>query len=96
MLKFLCRRRQAVLETLGRHVTLTEDRELTSEEEFVVGELGIPAKWVYRAKATQARYQFRYHDATHYLIQAGKWDKAHQVIIEHIAADAVVNGEFLS
>lgn len=80
---------------IGRHVTVTEDRKLTSEEEFVVDEIGIPPEWVFRAKATRAMSQFQYHDATHYLIQAREWNEAHRVIIEYIAADAVINGKKL-
>lgn len=87
------RRKQAVIEMIGRHVVLTDDRELTNEEEFVVGELGVPAEWIYRAKATKALSQFRYHDATYYLTQAKEWNEAHQVIIQHIAADEVINGK---
>ncbi|MEP9031029.1 hypothetical protein ABKU25_22505, partial [Enterobacter hormaechei] len=86
------RRKQAVIETIGRHVVLAEDRELSNEEEFVVDELGVPAEWVYRAKATRALSEFRYHDATFYLTQAREWNEAHQVIIQHIAADEIING----
>lgn len=47
---------------------------------------------MYRSKATLALSQFHYHDATFYLIQAKEWNEAHQIIIKHIAADAIING----
>lgn len=81
------------MDTINRHVSLLEDRELTAEESFVVDELGIPAEWVYRGKATLALSLFRYHDAAFYLIQAREWNEVHQVIIKHVAADAIINGK---
>lgn len=80
------------MDSLNRHVTLLEDRGLTEEETFVIDDLGIPAEWVYRSKATLAMSLSRYHDAAYYLIQAREWNEVHQIIIKHIAADAVVNG----
>ncbi|KAK6637009.1 hypothetical protein RUM43_010680 [Polyplax serrata] len=88
------RRKQAAVDSLNRHVTLLEDRGLTEEETFVIDDLGIPAEWVYRSKATLAVSLSRYHDAAYYLIQAREWNEVHQIIIKHIAADAVVNENY--
>lgn len=35
---------------------------------------------------------FRYGEVAWYLIQAEQWNEAHEVIITHLAADAIING----
>lgn len=37
----------------------------------------------------------RYGKAAFYFIQAEQWNKAHEIIIEHLAADIIINGMFL-
>lgn len=81
------------MDVINRHVTVNEDRELSPEEVFVIDELGIPSEWIYHGKATLALTQFRYHDAAYYLIQAREWNEVHEIIIKHIAADAIINGK---
>lgn len=34
----------------------------------------------------------RYGEAAWYFIQAEEWNMAHEIIIEHLAADAIING----
>ena len=79
-------------EMLGRHVRLTKNRELTKEEEFVVEELHVPAEWVYKAKSVSALAVGNYHDVAYYRIQAREWSTAHDVIVKHLAPDAIING----
>jgi len=38
------------------------------------------------------RYFYRYGEAAWYYIQAEQWTQAHEIIIEHLAADAIING----
>lgn len=73
-------------------MTLLDGRELTPEEIFIVDDLGVAAEWVFGAKAVRALSQRQFDDAAHYLLQAGEWNQAHEVIIAHIAPDLVING----
>lgn len=34
----------------------------------------------------------RFGEAAWYYIQAEQWAQAHEIIIEHLAADAIING----
>ena len=79
---------------LGRHVELLDSRAFSEKEKFLHDELGIPAEWTYRAKAVRAAARHRHHDHAWYLIRAGEWNLSHQVIMEHIAADAIINENY--
>lgn len=35
---------------------------------------------------------YRFGEAAWYYIQAEQWTQAHEIIIEHLAADAIING----
>ena len=87
------RRRKAVLDLLSRHVEIDESLDYTKREEFLKEELGIPSMWINEAKAVKGCAMRRYGEAAWYLIQAELWNKAHEVIIEHLAADAIINGK---
>ncbi|RZF34912.1 hypothetical protein LSTR_LSTR011406 [Laodelphax striatellus] len=49
------RRRSAVEDMMGRHVTMARPDELTEEERFVLEKLRLPKKWLFTAKATLAK-----------------------------------------
>ncbi|KAJ9574028.1 hypothetical protein L9F63_008554, partial [Diploptera punctata] len=85
-------RKAAVLDMLGRHVQLSESEEYLAKVKFVCDKLNIPSQWVYEAKAHSSHGLHK--DAAYYLIKAGLWNKSHQVIMRHIAADAVVNENY--
>ncbi|XP_063987774.1 nuclear pore complex protein Nup98-Nup96 [Diachasmimorpha longicaudata] len=87
-------RRKAVLDLLSRHVQIDEDPEYVERETFLVKELEIPSMWIDEAKAVKALAVKRYGEAAWYLLQAQQWNQAHDVIIQHLAADAVINENY--
>ena len=70
-----------------------EDKELSAEERFVVERLRLPVAWVHRGKAAVAHYCRDFHLEAWHLLEAGEWDHAHRIIIEHLAAEAIISGE---
>nr|CAD7588877.1 unnamed protein product [Timema genevievae] len=87
-------RQAAVQDMIDRHVELSEDQEYREKEEFLVEKLNIPSSWIHRAKATLALAHNRYKDAAWYMINAGLWKESHQIIMKHIAADAIANENY--
>nr|CAD7197115.1 unnamed protein product [Timema douglasi] len=87
-------RQAAIQDMIDRHVELSEDQEYREKEEFLVEKLDIPSSWIHRAKATLALVHNRYKDAAWYMINAGLWKESHQIIMKHIAADAIANENY--
>ncbi|XP_001658483.2 nuclear pore complex protein Nup98-Nup96 [Aedes aegypti] len=95
------RRELAIQDLLYRYIQLTsatlgddeQDEEYLQRERFVVNELGIPESWIFWAKAVRAGAQFDYHQQARFLLKAKQWSQAHEVIMEHIAADCVINDD---
>lgn len=87
------RRELAIQEILYRHIELSDDLEYLEREQFIVRDLGIPEKWIFWAKAVRARAQFDYHQQAKFLLKAKQWSQAHEVIMEHIAPDCVINDD---
>ncbi|XP_069679986.1 nuclear pore complex protein Nup98-Nup96 isoform X2 [Periplaneta americana] len=87
-------RKGAVLDMLGRHVELSDNQIYLDKEAFLCEQLHIPSQWIFEAKATLASASNRHKDAAYYLIKAGLWSKSHDVIMQYIAADAIVNESY--
>lgn len=87
-------RKSAVQDILGRHIELLEHSKLSEAETFLSEELHIPTEWIYQAKAIRASCEHRYRDQVLYLLKASEWNEAHQVIMEHLAADAIINEHY--
>ncbi|KXJ76360.1 hypothetical protein RP20_CCG009822 [Aedes albopictus] len=98
------RRELAIQDLLYRYIQLSsseqedqdqedEDEEYRQREQFIVDELGIPESWIFWAKAVRAGAQFDYHRQARFLLKAKQWSQAHEVIMEHIAADCVINDD---
>lgn len=96
------RRELAIQDLLYRHIRIItdDDRDNTPEtvdylarEQFIVSELGIPECWIHWAKAVRAGSQFDYHRQAKYLLAAKQWSQAHEVIMEHLAPDCVINDD---
>ncbi|ETN61956.1 nuclear pore complex protein nup98 [Anopheles darlingi] len=85
------RRELMVQQLLYRHVQLTDDEDYCTRERFVVQELGVPKKWIYWAKAVKAASLFDYPQQAHFLLQAKQWSLAHEVILQHLAPEYVMN-----
>ena len=61
-------------------------------EVFVVEKLLVPKAWVWQAKAQRASQEEWYDLKALHLLSAGKWNEAHDTILEHLAVDAIING----
>lgn len=85
-------RELAVQKLLYRYIDLSEDDEYKNKEIFITNDLGIPEKWIYWAKAVRAGALKKYPAQAEYLLKAKQWAKAHEVIMNHIAPDAIING----
>lgn len=86
------KRELCVQEILYRYIDLTNDEEYFKKESFIVNQLGIPEKWIFWAKAVRAGAQKNYHAQADYLLKAKQWAFAHEVIMNGIAPDAIING----
>ncbi|XP_011308001.1 nuclear pore complex protein Nup98-Nup96 [Fopius arisanus] len=87
-------RKKAVLDLLSRHVQIDEDPEYIERENFLKEQLEIPSIWINEAKAVKALAVKRFGEAAWYLLQAQQWNQAHRIIIQHLAADAVINENY--
>lgn len=70
-----------------------EDEEYNDKELFVINDLGVPQRWVFWAKAVRAGAMSKHHAQAEFLLRAEQWAMAHDVIMSHIAPDAVINGK---
>lgn len=86
------RRELSVQDMLYRYINLTEDPEYLAKERFVRDRLGVPAKWIYWAKAVKAASLRKYHEQARFLVKAKQWTLAHEVVMEHIVPDAIIKG----
>ncbi|XP_066999571.1 nuclear pore complex protein Nup98-Nup96 [Anabrus simplex] len=87
-------RRAAVLDLLGRHVELSDSERYLDKEDFLIEKLHVPAQWIYQAKATLAVIQKEYSKAAWYLMKSGQLNEGHEIIMKHIAADAIINENY--
>lgn len=82
----------AVQALLYRYIDLSQDAEYLKKEKFIINDLGVPEKWIYWAKAVRAGSLRKYHAQADYLLKAKQWASAHEVIMNHIVPDAIING----
>uniref|UniRef100_A0A1Q3F4Q0 Nuclear pore complex protein Nup98-Nup96 n=1 Tax=Culex tarsalis TaxID=7177 RepID=A0A1Q3F4Q0_CULTA len=89
------RRELAIQDLLYRHIQLDSDADADylAREHFIVDELGIPECWIHWAKAVRAGSRFDYHRQAKFLLAAKQWSQAHDVIMEHLAPDCVINDD---
>ncbi|XP_017031633.1 nuclear pore complex protein Nup98-Nup96 [Drosophila kikkawai] len=85
-------RERAVQQMLQRNVIVSGKIPLNAEECFVVEELNVPMCWVDYAKAVKAGASGKRHLQAKYLLKARHWVEAHEIIFQHIAPDAIING----
>jgi nuclear pore complex protein Nup98-Nup96 len=85
----------AVQQMLERHVSLNNSTEL-EKEIFLINSLHVPIEWIHEAKALRAKAENNYIAEAWHLLQAKQWNRAHSLIISHIAPEAIVNGNHQS
>jgi len=78
---------------LYKYVSLAQDDDYVEKEQFVLDDLGIPSEWIYWAKSVKAGVQRKYHKQATYLLKAKQWAAAHDVIMKHLASDAIINDD---
>lgn len=83
----------AVQTLLYRYIDLSTDEEYLKKENFIINNLRVPEKWIYWAKAVRAGAQNNYHAQADYLLKAKQWANAHEIIMNHIVPDAIINGK---
>lgn len=88
------KRELSIQELLYRYVDLSQNEDYLNKENFIVNVLGVPEKWINWAKAVRAGAMQKYHAQADYLLKAKQWPLAHEIIMNHIAPDAVINGTF--
>lgn len=88
------KRELSVQEYLYRYIDFSRDEDYLQKESFVIHQIGIPEKWIYWAKAVRAGASKQYREQADFLLKAKQWAQAHEVIMEHIAPDAIINGNF--
>ncbi|XP_039263880.2 nuclear pore complex protein Nup98-Nup96-like [Styela clava] len=74
---------------LGYHLMSSTDDE--EKEDFLRSSLAIPNSWLSEAKALRSRFsEDKYREAEE-LVNAQRWRCGHDVIMRHIAADALID-----
>lgn len=86
-------RELAIQSVLYRYVTVSAEESLTQRERFLIEKLGVPEKWIDYAKAVKAASLGDYNLQANYLIKAKQWALAHDIIFNHIAPEAIINGK---
>ncbi|XP_078078802.1 nuclear pore complex protein Nup98-Nup96 isoform X2 [Mustelus asterias] len=84
----------AVREQLNRHCTLEETAEQKAKELFLQEKLGIPPEWIHDAKSLRAHQCGNIHKEALHLIEAGHWNRCHQLVVRHLASDAIINENY--
>jgi hypothetical protein len=73
---------------------VSSESELTEQERFVVERLQVPAEWLYEHKALRAKYEHLYENQFQLLLKARKWNEAHTVLVETLAADLFIKRKY--
>ncbi|XP_070799158.1 nuclear pore complex protein Nup98-Nup96 isoform X2 [Pituophis catenifer annectens] len=87
-------RERAVRELLNRHCKLLELPESRDKEAFLTQKLCVPPEWIYEAKALWARREGDKTREALYLFKAGHWNQCHQLVVRHLASDAIINENY--
>uniref|UniRef100_A0A336KXZ5 Nuclear pore complex protein Nup98-Nup96 n=1 Tax=Culicoides sonorensis TaxID=179676 RepID=A0A336KXZ5_CULSO len=85
------RREAAIKSILVRHIQFEFEPDYIKLENFIVDKLGIPETWIYFAKAVRAGSYGRRDDQAKFLLHAKEWSMAHEIIMSHIAPNAILN-----
>lgn len=90
----IMRRQALVMDLLYRCISLDLTEEDTAVENFLIERLRIPKHWIFLAKAVKARYLNKSNEEAWYLLKAGYWNKSHEIIINNLAADAIISERY--
>ncbi|XP_054715876.1 nuclear pore complex protein Nup98-Nup96-like [Uloborus diversus] len=87
-------RKKSAKDILLRHVSLEQSSEVTEKENFLKNDLLIPESWIFEAKAIKAHSMNKRAEEAWFLLKAGYWNKSHDIVIKHLASDAVINEDY--
>jgi len=76
---------------IGRHVHLTADEPL---ERFLIEQLGVPSRWIEKARAVKALQSFSPRLQAQSLLAAGLYSEAHDVICDELAPEAILSESY--
>ncbi|XP_067131060.1 nuclear pore complex protein Nup98-Nup96-like [Centruroides vittatus] len=88
------RRQALVMDLLYRYISLDSNEEDIAIENFLIERLRIPKHWIFSAKAVKAHYLNKDDEEAWYLLKAGYWNKSHEIIINKLAADAIISEKY--
>lgn len=63
-----------------------------AKEKFIEDKLLIPLTWIHEAKALHAKYNGLLKEQAFHLLKAKRWQTAHTIIINDLAADYMLEG----
>ena len=78
-----------LLKFYPRYLALEED---STNEQFLVDNLGVPMVWIHAAKAVRADYEKNRPLQAYHLLKCHSWNSCHEVLLTHLAAKAIVHG----
>lgn len=86
-------RESSIGELLYRHIRIDDElyEGYSEKESFIIEKLGIPKTWIYWTKAVKSKAMNKHQLEIKYLLKAYHWNKAHDLLIQHIAPDLIVN-----
>lgn len=90
-------RELAIQRLLFNHIQIdgANDKDnYVEKEKFLIESLMIPEKWISYAKAIRAGALGAHSLELKYLLKAQQWTKAHEILIQHIAPDLVINDQY--
>ncbi|XP_053400747.1 nuclear pore complex protein Nup98-Nup96-like [Mercenaria mercenaria] len=87
-------RESAVRSILNRHIQLSSSESYLEKEELLNERLLVPVEWIHSAKALRANYESKHKEEAWHLLKAGQWNKSHDVIMRHIAPDAIIHERY--
>ena len=88
-------RKQSIRTLLNANASQFSDDEQSETFKTVTQEFKIPAKWVFEAQALHAETQLRDPaQQTSYLLKAGNWDEAHDVLCSVVGPKAIIEQDY--
>ncbi|XP_053703664.1 nuclear pore complex protein Nup98-Nup96 isoform X4 [Synchiropus splendidus] len=86
-------RERSVRDMLNLHCPLQDSEESVSREQFLVEQLMIPECWIHESKATRAHRNGDHRQEALHLYKAGFWNQCHRLLMQHLAADCIINDD---
>ncbi|OCF35297.1 nuclear pore complex protein Nup98-Nup96 [Kwoniella heveanensis BCC8398] len=76
-----------------RNLTFRHPDMTAEDEHFLTASLKVPASWIHESRAASFSSAGNAWAEYHALLQAGLWDRAHKVLIDKLAPEAVIRDD---